>query len=112
MELMMARLRPKDQAAIAAAFTVGILSLMDAMFSMSIADLLGNLALPDEVRDALLQRKGDLGTMLRIIETIETSHYRTAEFSQLLRQVGLTPADLTEIEIEAIAWSDELALAT
>ncbi|HEU4851967.1 MAG TPA: EAL domain-containing protein [Telluria sp.] len=111
MELMMARLRPKDQAATAAAFTVGILSLMDAMFSMSIADLLGNLALPDEVRDALLERKGDLGTMLRIVETIETDHYRTAELTQLLRQVGLTPSDLTEIEIEAIAWSDALALA-
>jgi EAL and modified HD-GYP domain-containing signal transduction protein len=111
MELMMERLRPKDQAAIASAFTVGILSLMDAMFSMSIAEVLGNLDLPDEVRDALLERKGDLGTMLRIVETIETDHYRTAELTQLLRKVGLTPGDLTEIEIEAIAWSDELALA-
>ncbi|MFD2368338.1 EAL and HDOD domain-containing protein [Pseudoduganella sp. GCM10020061] len=111
MELMMERLRPKDQAAIASAFTVGILSLMDAMFSMSIAEVLGNLDLPDEVRDALLERKGDLGTMLRIVETIEIDHFRTDEFGQLLRKVGLTPADLTEIEIEAITWSDELALA-
>lgn len=111
MELMMARVRPKDQAAADTGFTVGILSLMDAMFSMSIADVLGTVALPDEVREALLNREGELGTMLRIVENIETDHYRTSGLTSLLRQVGLTPGDLTEIEIEAFEWVEKLARA-
>lgn len=111
MELMIQRIRPNDQAAADTGFSVGILSLMDAMFSMSIADVLGNMALPDEVREALLDRKGELGTMLRIVEIIEIDHYRTTELTQLLKQVGLAPADITEIEIEAFEWVEKLARA-
>jgi EAL and modified HD-GYP domain-containing signal transduction protein len=112
MELMIKRLRPSDQAAADTGFTVGILSLMDAMFSMSIADVLGTVALPDEVRQALLTRKGELGVMLRIVEGIESNHYRTHELTSLLRKVNLTPGDLTEIEIEAFEWVEKLARDT
>lgn len=112
MELMIKRLRPNDQAAADTGFTVGILSLMDAMFSMSIADVLGTVALPTEVSDALLTRNGELGIMLRIVESIEINHYRTNALTSLLRQVNLTPGDLTDIEIEAFEWVEKLARDT
>lgn len=109
MELMVARRRPNDQGAADKGFTVGILSLMDAMFTMPMADVLGTMTLPEEVREALLRRRGELGAMLHIVEIIESDHYRTAELTALLREVGLTPSDVTEIEIEAFEWVEQLA---
>ena len=109
MELMAARRHPNDQAAADAGFTVGILSLMDAMFSMPMAEVLGSVALPDDVSEALLNRRGELGVMLRIVEIIENNHYRTPKLASLLRDVGLTPTDIVEIEIEAFDWVEKIA---
>ena len=107
MELMMRSLRPSDDAAAASAFTTGIMSLMDALFSRSMEDILETVAVPGEVRVALLERTGQLGDLLRIVELVENPK-RGSQMSKLLKQHGLSIKQVREIEVAAFAWVGEL----
>lgn len=108
MELMAQRVFPDNRGAADTGFTVGILSLMDALFSMSMQDILGSVALPEPVRDALLAREGKYGIMLRIVELLDNGP-KTRELSALVRKLGLTVRAIREIEVQAFEWVNELA---
>ncbi|MDM5175807.1 EAL domain-containing protein [Massilia sp. DJPM01] len=88
-------------------FTVGIMSLMDALFSMSMQDILGTVVVADEVRAALLEREGVLGDMLRVVELLETPR-RGPELARSLKALGLSAKLMREIEMEAFGWVNEL----
>ena len=107
MELMMLRLRPGQRASAEAAFSVGIMSLMDALLSMSMSDILGTVAVADEVRGALLSRAGQLGEMLRVVELLENPK-RGAPLGRPLKSLGLTVKQVREIELEAFGWVNQL----
>ena len=107
MELMARELPPEQRAGAAAAFTVGIMSLMDTLFSMSIQDVLDTVAVAPDVRAALLEREGVLGDMLKIVELLENPK-RGAQLSKLLKPLGLSVKDVREIELEAFSWVNEL----
>ncbi len=107
MELM-ARKMPGMQGPCAeAAFTVGIMSLMDALFSMAMADILDSVAVAPEVKAALLEREGHLGDMLRIVELVENPK-RGAQLSKSLKAIGLTVKEMRDIELEAFSWVNEM----
>lgn len=107
MELM-ARKMPNMQGPCAeAGFTVGIMSLMDALFSMSMADILESVAVAPEVKAALLEREGHLGEMLKIVELVENPK-RGTQLRKSLRAIGLSVKDMREIELEAFSWVNEM----
>ena len=107
MELM-ARKMPDMQGPCAeAAFTVGIMSLMDALFSMAMADILESVAVAPEVRAALLEREGHLGEMLKIVELVENPK-RGAQLNKSLKAIGLSVKEMREIELEAFSWVNEM----
>jgi EAL and modified HD-GYP domain-containing signal transduction protein len=106
MELMM-RKRGQQGACSEAGFTVGIMSLMDALFSMSMQDVLGTVVVAPEVRAALLEREGTLGEMLKIIELLENPK-RGAQLGKSLKAIGLSVKDMREIELEAFSWVNQL----
>jgi EAL and modified HD-GYP domain-containing signal transduction protein len=108
MELMIQRVRPDDDAAAASGFTTGVMSLMDALFCRSMEDILETVAVPDEVRTALLERTGQLGELLRIVELVENPK-KGSQLGKLLKQQGLTVKQVREIEVAAFAWVGELA---
>ncbi|MES2322809.1 MAG: EAL domain-containing protein [Pseudomonadota bacterium] len=107
MELMMLRLHPGQRASAEAAFSVGIMSLMDALLSMSMADILDTVAVADEVREALLLRAGPLGDMLRIVQLLENPK-RGQPLGKSLKTLGLAVRQVREIELEAFGWVNEL----
>ncbi|CUI08520.1 EAL and HDOD domain-containing protein [Massilia antarctica] len=88
-------------------FTVGIMSLMDALFSMSMQDILATVVVADEVRAALLERKGVLGDMLRVVELLENPR-RGPELARSLKALGLSAQAMREIEMDAFGWVNEL----
>ncbi|MDQ1817958.1 EAL domain-containing protein [Massilia sp. CCM 9210] len=88
-------------------FTVGIMSLMDALFSMSMQDILGTVVVADEVRAALLEREGILGDMLRVVELLENPR-RGPELARSLKALGLSAKVMREIEMDAFGWVNEL----
>lgn len=53
------------------AYFVGVLSLIDTLFSMKLEDILDHIHISDEVKVALLEGKGVLGEILTLIKKIE-----------------------------------------
>jgi EAL and modified HD-GYP domain-containing signal transduction protein len=107
LELMSLQVRPDDVVGAERAFTVGIMSLADALFSMPMADILDNVELADDVRAALLERAGDLGAMLDVVERLEKAD-TGRQFTAALRKLRLTSKQVRDIELAAFDWVREL----
>ena len=107
MELMTQKLSLAQRPSPESGFTVGIMSLMDALFSMSMEDILGSLRVAPDVRAALLEREGTLGDMLGVVELLENPK-RGAQLGKLVKGLGLTVQQVREIELEAFSWVNEL----
>jgi EAL and modified HD-GYP domain-containing signal transduction protein len=108
LELMSLKLHPGQRAGADMGFTVGIMSLTDALFSMSMEDILATVDVADEVRRALLERAGEYGDMLNVVELLEKARGGKA-LTAALRQLDLSIKDLREIEMAAFEWVNELA---
>ncbi|MBJ7309034.1 EAL and HDOD domain-containing protein [Rugamonas sp. CCM 8940] len=107
-ELMMEKLRPGQRVSADIGFTVGIMSLMDTLFSIQMSDVLDSVNVLDEVRQALLHRAGDYGSMLSLIEHIELAE-RGPTLAKMLHELRLSPAELYEIQLAAFDWVNEYA---
>jgi EAL and modified HD-GYP domain-containing signal transduction protein len=108
MELVMGHVRPAEKVAADIGFTVGIMSLMDALFSVRMGEILDSVNVLDEVRDALLHRDGELGDVLRLIELIERAQEGT-ELTGILHKLDLAPSALYALQREAFEWVNEYA---
>lgn len=108
LELITEKLRPGQRAAADTGFTVGVMSLMDALFSMSMLEVLATVQVADEVRAALLERAGDFGLMLQLAEALENTRNDGVVLAQALRDLNLTGAELREIQLAAFEWANEL----
>ena len=111
LELLTEKLHPGKRALADQAFTVGIMSLMDALFSLSMPEILEQVPVVDEVSQALLHRKGFCGELLRLVEYLEQIKECANQLPLLLKQLSLSTEDLVEIEMEAFQWSDNVARA-
>lgn len=107
LEMMSLHVRPGDTASADRAFTVGIMSLADALFSVPMADILDNVEVAYDVRAALLDREGDFGIMLRVAELLEAADCGR-KLATALRKLGLTTTEIREIELAAFNWVREL----
>lgn len=107
LELMSLHLRPGDSASADRAFTVGIMSLADALFSIPMAEILGNVEVALDVRAALLQREGEFGAMLQVAELLEGAG-SGRKLGAVLKKLGLKVAQIREIELAAFDWVREL----
>jgi EAL and modified HD-GYP domain-containing signal transduction protein len=91
------------------AFTVGIMSLMDTLFSLPMENILEQMPVAAEVRDALLSRQGVFGDMLKLVEYIERVQESGPMLRPALRKLNLTSDDMVEMEVAAFEWSDSVA---
>ncbi|MES2264212.1 MAG: EAL domain-containing protein [Pseudomonadota bacterium] len=107
-ELMMEHLHPGYRIGADIGFTVGIMSLMDTLFSVRMEEVLDSVNVLDEVRGALLQREGDYGNMLSVVEHVERGSTGPA-LTWLLRDLSLAPAELYAIQLAAYEWVSEYA---
>jgi hypothetical protein len=57
LELLAGKLRPSQRESADIAFTVGIMSLMDTLFGISMAEILEQIPVSDDVRNALLTQR-------------------------------------------------------
>jgi EAL and modified HD-GYP domain-containing signal transduction protein len=107
LELMTLTLRPGDVAGANTAFTVGILSLMDALFDVPMRTILDKVEISWEVRTALLERGGDYGAMLSVAEGLERTE-PGRDMAAALARLGLSVKQVREIELAAFGWVREL----
>jgi EAL and modified HD-GYP domain-containing signal transduction protein len=108
MELLAQRLRPSQRNVADIAFTVGIMSLMDTLFAMPMADIVEQIPVIDEVAEALLRRTGFFGELLRLAESIEKMEEDEDLVTPALRQLAMAGDDLAELELAAFEWSDSV----
>ncbi|MDN2709308.1 EAL domain-containing protein [Janthinobacterium sp. SUN118] len=103
LELMVERLRPGQQHEADIGFTVGIMSLMDVLFSMRMSEVISSVRVSSKVGDALLLRHGELGQMLALVERLEQADDGPATHA-MLAQLRLSDAELRAIQLEAYEW--------
>jgi EAL and modified HD-GYP domain-containing signal transduction protein len=108
MELLAQRLRPGQRGVGDVAFTVGIMSLMDTLLEIPMADLLEQVPVADDVADALLRRSGFFGELLRLTECIEHMEDARDDAFPALHELELAGDDLAELEMVAFEWSDNV----
>jgi len=108
MELLAQRLRPSQRHVADIAFTIGIMSLMDTLFCVPMADLVEQIPVSDEISRALLQRTGFFGELLRLAESIEQMEDGAGAVLPALRELADSGDDLVELEMAAFEWSDKV----
>ncbi len=90
-------------------FMTGIMSLMETLLSMPMAEILSTLSLNGEIQDALMTRSGELGKLLSLAESMEKGEL--TEIESCLEQCSyLTLHDLNMAQSEALKWSNAIAL--
>jgi EAL and modified HD-GYP domain-containing signal transduction protein len=91
-----------------AAFMAGILSLIESLISKPLAEIVDELNLDERLSAALLHREGELGALLLLVESVE--HQDPVRTQSLLDLAGDLSLDvLTEAEIQAMYWSNQIA---
>lgn len=106
LELLAQRLSPNRRNVADAAFTVGIMSLMDTLFGMPMAEIMSQIPVVDEVSDALTHRSGFLGQLLRLAECVERMEEMQDQLLPVLRELAISTDELVELEMAAFEWSD------
>lgn len=111
MELLAQRLRPGQRYLSEIAFTVGIMSLMDVLFGIPMADIAEQIPVSDEISQALLRRGGFFGELLKLAECIESPDSHEGEEDSVLpslRGLAISGDDMVELEMAAFQWSDSV----
>lgn len=79
-------------------FTIGMFSLLDAIMSKSMKSILKSLPFSDEINDALIYHKGQMGEALDCAVAHEQGDWNMIKFA------NLTPAEINEIYIDTLEW--------
>ncbi|MFC5551188.1 EAL and HDOD domain-containing protein [Massilia aerilata] len=111
MELLAQRLRPGQRYLSEIAFTVGIMSLMDVLFGIPMADIVEQIPVSDEIANALLRRSGFFGELLKLAECIESPDSHDSQDDGVLpalRGLAISGDDMVELEMAAFQWSDSV----
>ena len=87
------------------AFTVGLFSILDALFDREMAELLGPLPLDESVKAALIEREGPLGQLITYAEQYENGRWRA------LLQTDFEPVRLVTAYVDANRWTKETLAA-
>jgi EAL and modified HD-GYP domain-containing signal transduction protein len=109
LELITETLKPGDRAMADTAFTVGIMSLMDTLFGQSMKDILAQVAVVDDVSDALIYRRGFYGDLLKLAEYIERIEKTGILLIPTLKKLDLSIEDLYALQLTAFDWSNNVS---
>ena len=88
------------------AFLTGMLSLVDALLGRPLEELLEEMGVADEIREALLERSGSLGRLLELVETIEAARF--SEATDTARSLGIDVTALQQAYADSYAYVHDL----
>lgn len=109
LELMAEKIEPGNRNMGEIAFTVGTMSLMDALFGLPMEKILQQLPVAAEVKEALLTRSGIYGDMLQLAEHIEHIEEAGPLVARLLQKLHLSAEALNALQLAAFKWSDTIS---
>ncbi|NEX64556.1 EAL and HDOD domain-containing protein [Noviherbaspirillum galbum] len=110
MELLAQTACPGNRSVADTAFTVGIMSLMETLFSLPMNEIVAQLPVLEEVSEALLERAGMFGRMLRLVEALERQEGKDgmSGIAPLLKEFRVAHSDLYALQLAAFEWSDRI----
>lgn len=88
------------------AFMVGMLSLADSVIHSPIEEILNDIGLSDSLKKAILEQDGTHGQLLKVAKEMEHGNFDATHYE--IQELDISPADLMNIQIECIAWTNEL----
>ncbi|MBC7502888.1 MAG: EAL domain-containing protein [Herminiimonas sp.] len=109
MELIARKIQPSSSSIADTAFTVGIMSLMDTLFGLPMDKILEEIAVVDDVTNALLYRTGFYGDLLILTEYIERMDQAKLLLPPTLERLNLSAADLYALQVSAFEWCDQVS---
>lgn len=89
-----------DDELVGEAYLVGVLSLMDAVFSVELERILEDLNIDDAIKAPLLEQSGILGEILNVIVSIE--HFDTHAIERFFQRYGIDTALIEGLMVDAI----------
>lgn len=88
------------------AFLTGMFCYLESLLDKPIAEVLAELSIDDEIKDALLLHSGMLGALLRLTQSYE--HAEWDQVNDCATMLGLSVDDIFNSYAEAIHWVSEL----
>ena len=104
MELLAAEMLPPEE--MDNAFVVGVFSLLDTILGMSMEQAINSIALPQNVVDALLHRKGVYAPFLELVLACESGD--EVAFARNCEALQLSNHQVNWAHLQALAWADHL----
>ncbi|MFB3062136.1 MAG: EAL and HDOD domain-containing protein [Candidatus Binatia bacterium] len=83
-------------------FTVGLFSVLDALFDSTMANLIASLGLSPEVSEALIDHEGIMGKTLECVLDYDRGDW------EKVQDLDLPQSALRDTYLEAIAWSSSV----
>jgi len=101
MERVLKLLKPNVRSnALGEAYLVGVLSLMDSVFGVSLESILETINVSDKVKEALLEEKGALGNIYRLVRYVE--NFNTSAVVKFEQRYNLKPGAINAIVLESM----------
>ncbi len=82
---------------------VAVLSCCDAYFDAPLAELIPALPLTEEIKAALLQREGEIGTLLDTAQQLQEANWSSLAWAKL-KHLGLAWADVVHAYRDTVEW--------
>lgn len=89
------------------AFMVGMFSLLDQLFGVPVAEVIGPLNLPDPVVEGLTMGNGPLGTLLSAV--VASDSQPMPALAETVARIGLAPEDWAAAQVEAMRWAVQVS---
>jgi EAL and modified HD-GYP domain-containing signal transduction protein len=102
-ELMVNATKPANSQP--SAFLIGLLSLIDAMVDGDIQELMDKLPLHKDMKDAIINRKGESAYFLKLCELFEKADWENIEI--FCKQIKVDPEQSCRLFQDALNWAED-----
>jgi EAL and modified HD-GYP domain-containing signal transduction protein len=106
-ELMVNATKPANSQP--SAFLIGMLSLIDAMVDGDIQELMDKLPLHKDMKDAIINRKGESAYFLKLCELFEKADWQNIEL--FCKQIKVDPEQSCRLFQDALNWAENRVYA-
>jgi EAL and modified HD-GYP domain-containing signal transduction protein len=84
-------------------FTMGLLSVLEALYESPMPDILEKLPLPEDIVEALINGTGEMGLVLSSVKAYEEGEWME------LKHLQLEPSVIRDLYLEAVDWSNHFS---
>ncbi|MEJ2762616.1 HDOD domain-containing protein [Photobacterium sp. MCCC 1A19761] len=92
------------------AFLAGLFSLLDSLLDQPIEELITQLPLSEEVKDAVIHQQGQLGALLKLSQAYDQADWE--QVTELCKTLSVAESVVAELYLESLQWSSFIEKAS